>query len=764
MKRVPPTPRDSLYRFGPFVADPVLGYIHSDGEEVALPRRAFDVLLVLLKHAGTLVDKERLFDEVWPGLAVEENNLARQISLIRKVLRSHDSSREYIATAQRRGYRFIAPVAVIERGAVNVMGPRVATSIAPVQELREGTESRSAERGGRRWRRTTIVASAASVLWVGIALFAFSRDESSLPLAPPRLRQLTSTGTLDGQPAWSPDGKRIAYASDRDGDLDIWIQSLDEQQPTQLTQQAGPDWQPSWSPDGNHIAFRSERDGGGVFIMPSGGGRPARIAAEGYRPRWSPDGRSLLLNDHGRAAQSRPLTVRLDGTPARAVRPDIFQDWRGAHVEWERTGDAVSVFGSHPAVGPSFWSVPLSGGPAIRWMEDPHVRDRMRTLDLRLGRFSWAPDGSFLVFEGQAQEAANLWRIGVDANERRWTSGPDRLSTGTATEHEAALSPDGRTIAFAAHHERSRAWVLPLDGEKKHIVGSGEAISLEGSDTYVLDVSSDGSQLSYRTVRRGRDELWLRDLGNRRERMVAVESDAAILQPRLSADATRLVYLRLARPEPRTRESSLVLVTLGIDNERQTFTASHSPTHVYDWSERGTRVLVGCRPGTSTRIAICEVPLSGTTPGLTAARVLAVDDEHDLYAARVSPDQRWIAFTSVHAARPGGATLRVMPVGGGTWVAVTDGKTYDDKPRWSPDGQTLYYLSRQSGFWNVWKRRWNAARGQADGPPQQITHFMSPARMVSAPNTQVQFSVVGERLVLPLTEASGTIWLIDVPD
>ena len=103
-------PDDKLYAFGPFVADPVAGSLRRNGAPVVLTLKSFEVLLVLIERRGQIVDKDVLLKLVWPDTIVEENNLARHISTLRKVLNDQPQDHQYIVTVPGRGYRFVAPV------------------------------------------------------------------------------------------------------------------------------------------------------------------------------------------------------------------------------------------------------------------------------------------------------------------------------------------------------------------------------------------------------------------------------------------------------------------------------------------------------------------------------------------------------------------------------------------------------------------------------------------------------------------------------
>jgi len=106
----PSAQRQAVYRFGAFVLDPAQGLLSTRGRELPLPGKAFDTLRVLVENAGRVVSKQELIDELWPGLHVEENNLAQHVSLVRKTLASVDSATEYVQTMPRRGYRFMVDV------------------------------------------------------------------------------------------------------------------------------------------------------------------------------------------------------------------------------------------------------------------------------------------------------------------------------------------------------------------------------------------------------------------------------------------------------------------------------------------------------------------------------------------------------------------------------------------------------------------------------------------------------------------------------
>src|ERR1051326_7520048 len=106
--------REPLYQFGPFELDVAEHQLRRKGIEVPLPMKVFETLCILVNHAGRLLTKEDLLRQLWPDTVVEENNLNKNVSMLRKVLDDAEAQ-SYIETVPKVGYRFRSPVMRVSR-------------------------------------------------------------------------------------------------------------------------------------------------------------------------------------------------------------------------------------------------------------------------------------------------------------------------------------------------------------------------------------------------------------------------------------------------------------------------------------------------------------------------------------------------------------------------------------------------------------------------------------------------------------------------
>jgi len=118
------------YEFGPYQLDPGKRTLTRDGEGIPLTPKATEILIVLVKHAGQLVEKDELLKEVWPDTFVEEANLSQNIFTLRRALGDDRTGPKYIETVAKRGYRFLAVVRTVPQAGGAGVGVPAATGVA----------------------------------------------------------------------------------------------------------------------------------------------------------------------------------------------------------------------------------------------------------------------------------------------------------------------------------------------------------------------------------------------------------------------------------------------------------------------------------------------------------------------------------------------------------------------------------------------------------------------------------------------------------
>lgn len=145
-------------------------------------------------------------------------------------------------------------------------------------------------------------------------------------------RRLTDNQAVDSEPAWSPDGDRVIFVSMPAGSSSAEIYTVDvsNKNLTRLTNNIWWDFSPAWSPDGNQIAFVSERDGGNaeLYLMDKNGGNARRLTESvepDSNPAWSPDG-ALIAFDRGEGNDREIFSIRRDGTGETQLTDNMTED------------------------------------------------------------------------------------------------------------------------------------------------------------------------------------------------------------------------------------------------------------------------------------------------------------------------------------------------------------------------------------------------------------------------------------------------------
>jgi len=288
----------------------------------------------------------------------------------------------------------------------------------------------------------------------------------------------------DSEPAWSPDGARIAFVSDREDNSEIYVVNTDGSGLSRLTHNTARDEAPAWSPDGARIAFASWRDNGICVMNADGSGvrRLTQTTAYESAPVWAPDGARIAfvspLNGHDQiylmnadGSDQTDLTRQPGDDRSPAWSPDgariAFVSFRDGNAEiYVMDADGSSqanlthntAFDQAPAWSPDGTQIAFeseSFSPAINF--EIHVMNADGSGQTNLTNLSnpdfspaWSPDGTRIAFQSSRSTRDGPGDIYVmDAD----GSGPTNLTRNAAGDNSPAWSPDGGRIAFVSNRE-----------------------------------------------------------------------------------------------------------------------------------------------------------------------------------------------------------------------------------------------------------------------------------------------------------------------
>jgi eukaryotic-like serine/threonine-protein kinase len=608
--------------------------------------------------------------------------------------------------------------------------------------------------------RPLAVATVGAIVLAATATWWFTRPAPPAPAA--TFTRLTFDSGLTTDPALSPDGRLVAYASDRAGagNLDIWIHQLATGDSVQLTRDPADESEPAFSPDGSRIAFRSERDGGGIDVVSAIGGEPRRVAPRGRRPRFSPDGTRLAYWLSGQTVWyvGQLFTVSVAGGAPVPVAADFAS---ALYPIWSPDGSKLLFLGARawdPGKFPSdvfdWWVAPSTGGVAIQTGAIDILRRQEITTARQRAPFVAPADwiGTDVFFSGGSDENTNLWRVVVSPDTGKAQGPAQRLTSGTSEETKPSAIA-GPRLVFASLNHALNIWSLPLDANTGRVRGALQQVTSSAFDART-SVSRDGRKLVFISTRLGNPDVWLKDLESGKEAALTA-TPAREEEPEITADGARIFYSVI--------ESSRGVVYQMATNGGSSQKICDDCGRPWDWSPDGSKILYLIeegRRGANVAMGLFDVATRQQKDYL-------LHPDYSLARVRFSPDGRWISFGAFNAA---GSHVVVAPFRSDVpprieeWISVTEHTPIgQDKPRWSPDGNLLYYTSDADGFRCILAQRLDPATKRPVGPPLEVYHSHSARRSLMNAGIPLfwELSVTADKLFFNLGETTGNIWMAE---
>jgi Tol biopolymer transport system component/imidazolonepropionase-like amidohydrolase len=397
------------------------------------------------------------------------------------------------------------------------------------------------------------------------------------------------------QPAWSPDGRRIAFQAYRDSTWQIWTVNADGTDLKPVTSSPYDDREPTWAPDGRQLAFSSDRGGSydiWVLTLASGDVRQVTSAPSNeFMPSWRSATEIAYVSDR----REKPGIYAAPSTAS-----------GGSEVFLASADGALAA----PAFGPrgdvAFNAI--AGSHSRLMIGDRNIADPDE--DVFPFRPQWLPDGDVLyTADGKIKRraatggAARVIEFGADVSFIRPAFIPKRHRfdvTGPQPVRgvmHPALSPDGSRIAFAALGD---LWLMPVGGAARRLTSDP---ALDTAPAW----SPDGRSLAYSSDRGGSMNIWIRDLDDGTDRQVT-RLAAAAMEPAWSPDASRLAFV--------DAEGQLQVVDVKSGAVRKIHDHLNEPGRP-SWSPDGTAVVVSSLKVYSTRFRegtnqVLRVPLDGS--------------------------------------------------------------------------------------------------------------------------------------------------------
>jgi len=308
-----------------------------------------------------------------------------------------------------------------------------------------------------------------------------------------RFSAVTNFTGVDAQPSFSPDGRSVAFLSNRGGSSNIWVGLVSGGSPVRITNDPNFKARPHWSPDGSKISYSRLNESGlwDIWTVPALGGAPRKLLSIANGSAWSPDGMSLAYGD-----SSRHTLWICDSTGSNAR--ELTQPERIAwHLQpaFSRDGGKIAFVRRGPGPYSELASVEVSTGKV-----EPITEDRALALSPL-----WSVDNQFVYFASTRGGSMNIWKTSAKGGP------PVQITAGRGDEVSLDLSADGNKIVFDSQRLATNLLEVNVDSEAE---ASRRWLTTDASRGTLAPVySPNGRQIAYFTNRKGAENeaIWIMD-------------------------------------------------------------------------------------------------------------------------------------------------------------------------------------------------------------------------------------------------------------
>lgn len=518
-----------------------------NAEVLPVEPKAFRVLLFLLRNPQKLITKEELLDAVWGDTAVSENSLTRSIALLRRLLADDTHEPRYIATVPTVGYRFLCDVRVAEEGSSAELSAQGSSPTIEPSADDQPTPAADGERKGAAMRGT-FAGVGVAVLLLGSFLiyraiggrrvFGHTAHPAGKTASNARVVPLTTVAGNVWAPAFSPDGKQIAFMWDGENPPkgDLYVQLVGAEKPLRLTHtQSGYICCADWSPDGQEISFgRCTDDGGGVYVVPALGGVERKLTdvacssifGQAGQAKWTTDGRSLVLVDS--CTPAAPLGIMVfaiaTGEKRCVTAPPSYADPGDAAIALSPDHKTIAFSRTITLGFDEIYTVELSGKNLRQLTHDGHGIAHP---------LMWTPDGRYVVFGSGRSGVFRPWRVPSEGG---------AIEPETVYPRVGALSSDGQRLAYVEYSGLpSATWRAELAGPGGKVLSFAKLVASSG-DNDATQLSPDGREIVFRSERMGREDIWKSNADGSDQQKLTSFDKGWPGTPRWSSDSKWIVF------------------------------------------------------------------------------------------------------------------------------------------------------------------------------------------------------------------------------